>query len=184
MLSIGHRMNIIHFRMIHWHLKYRWITWRYDCNHLVKVQRRSLCSITRNKYSTAKESFSHIKPSQYATPECCPILLGIRAKRQANILFTSDITAQGSIHDHNSRHMDNIWTARVRLNIADTCIRNYLPRRINSFPNNSLPHMNTHSIHGFVIAVKQYILNQYQENATEQSGRSPKVVAHFFCYAL
>ena len=167
----GYITNII-FSMIHSHLNYGLRAWGYDCNRLIKLQKRSIRTITRSKYN------AHTNPllkalEIFSLPDMLPLnALKFYSKFVRNetpaYFSTFTITTQGSIHDHNTRHMDNIRT-RTRLNIADKCLRNYLPNKINSIPNNLLSRINTHSIQGLTFAVKNYILNHYEMNCTEMN---------------
>ena len=135
--------------MMHSHLNYGLIAWGYDSNRLIKLQKRSIRTITRSKYN------AHTSPLLRALDILSlPDMLLLNALKfyykivpneTPAYFFTFTITTQGSIHDHNTRHMDNIWTTRTRLNIADKCLRNYLPSKINSIPNNLLSRINTHS---------------------------------------
>ena len=53
--------------------------------------------------------------------------------------FTSfNLHTQGSTHDYNTRQRDDIRTKRVRINLTEKCLRNYLPKTINYIPNQIL----------------------------------------------
>ena len=157
-------LRTLYFSMIHPHLNYGLIAWGYDCNRLIKLQKRSICSITRSKYN------AHTSPLLKALRILnLPDMLLLNALKfyykfvrneTPAYISTFTITTQGYIHDHNTRHRDNIRTTRTRLNIADKCLRNYLPGKINPVPTNLLSRLTTH-IQGFTFAVKNYLLNQY-----------------------
>ena len=159
-------LRTLYFSMIHSHLNYGLIALGYDCNRLIKLQKRGIRTSTRSKYN------AHTGPLLKALEILSlPDMLLLNALKfyykvvrneTAAYFSTFIITTQGSIHDHNTRHMDNIRTTRSRLNIADKCLCNYLPSKINSIHNNS--RINAHSIQGFTFAVKNYLLNQYQIN--------------------
>ena len=46
-----------------------------------------------------------------------------------------NLHTQGSTHDYNTQQRDDIMTNRVRINLTEQCLRNYLPKTINSIPN-------------------------------------------------
>ena len=166
-------LRTLYLSMIHSHLNYRLIAWGYDCNRLIKLQKRSSRTIDRSKYN------AHTSPLLKALEILSlPDMLYLNAlkfyykfvRNETPAYFsTFTITTQSSIQDHNTRNRDNIRTTRTRLNIADKCLRNYLTGKINSTPNNLLSRINTHSIQGFTFAVKNYLLNQYQINCTEMN---------------
>ena len=68
---------------------------------------------------------------------------------------------QGSTHDYKTRQRDDIRTNRTRINLTEKCLRNYLPKTINSIPNHILTRIDTHSIEGFASAVKHYMISKY-----------------------
>ena len=143
--------------MIHSHLNYGLVAWGYGCNRLIKLQKRSIRTmlvLSLPDMLPLNALKFYYKFVRNETPAYFPT-------------FTT--TTQGSIHDHNTRHGNNIRTTKTRLNIADKCLRNYLPGKINSIPNNLLSRINTHSIQGFTFAVKNYLLNQYQIDCTEMN---------------
>ena len=144
--------------MIYLHLNYGLIAWGYDCNRL-QLQKRSIRTITRSKYN------SHTSPLLKALEILrFPDVLLLNAltfyykfvrNQTPAYLSTFTMTTQGCIYYHNTHHRDTIRTTRTRLNIVDKCLRNYLPRKINSIPNNLLSRIKTHSIQGFTFAVKE-----------------------------
>ena len=76
---------------------------------------------------------------------------------------------QGSTHDYNTRQRDNIRTNRTRINLTEKCLRNYLPKTINSIPNHILIRIDTHSIEGFASAVKHYLISKYSIECQDEN---------------
>ena len=114
-------LRTLYFSMIHSQLNYGLIAWGYDCNRLIKLQKHSIRTITRSKYN------AHTGPLLEALEiSRLPDMLLLNAlkfyykfvRNETPAYFsTFTITTQGSIHDHNTRHRDNIRTNRTRLNI-------------------------------------------------------------------
>ena len=76
--------------------------------------------------------------------------------------FTSfNLHTQGWTHDYNTSHRDDIRTNRVRINLTEKCLRNYLPKTVNSIPNQILNRVDNHSIDGFSSAVKHHSISKY-----------------------
>ena len=151
-----------------------WSHWAVTAICLTKLQNHSIRTTTRNKYNAHSNPL--LKALEILSVRDMLLLTALKflykfVRNETPAYFsTFTITKQGSIHDRNTRHRDNIRTTRTCLNIADKCLRNYLPGKINSILNNLLSRsMNTHSIQGFTFAVKKYLLNQYQINCSEMN---------------
>ena len=76
---------------------------------------------------------------------------------------------QGSIHDYNTRQRDDIRTTRVCINLTEKRLRNYLPKMINSIPNQILNRIDTHSMKGFSSAVKHHLISKYGSECQNES---------------
>ena len=83
------------------------------CNRLIKLQKRSIRTITRSKYN------AHTSPLLKALEILSlPDMLLLNAlkfyykfvRNQTPAYFSTFTITQGSIHDHNTRHRDNIRT--------------------------------------------------------------------------
>ena len=164
-------IRTLYFSMLNSHLNYGLLVWGYECNRLIKVQKRGIRIITRSKYS------AHTKP----------LLKGLEILNLPDMLFFSSmkfyyrykhkkvpsyfysfrIVTQWSNHNYNTRQRDDIRTNRTRLHLTDKCLRNYLPGKINTLPEAILNKINTHSLEGFALAVKKCLLNQYPTECTE-----------------
>ena len=84
--------------------------------------------------------------------------------------FTSfNLHTQGSSHDYNTRQRDDIRTNRVHINLTEKCLRNYLPKTINSIPNKVLIRIDTHSVDGFASAVKHHLISKYDMGCQDES---------------
>ena len=152
-------LRTLYFSMVNSHLNYGLLAWGYDCNRLIKLQKRSIRTITKSRYN------AHTKPLLKGLEILSlPDMLLLNAlkfyykyeRKEVPIYFyTFDIKTQGSVHDHDTRQRNDIRTNRTRLKITDKCLRNYLPGKINSMPNILLARINTHSIRGFSLAIKK-----------------------------
>ena len=65
--------------------------------------------------------------------------------------------------------IDDIRTNRTRINLTEKCLRNYLPKTINSIPNHILTRIDTHSIEGFASAVKHYLISKYSIECQDEN---------------
>ena len=84
--------------------------------------------------------------------------------------FTSfNLHTQGSTHDYSTRQRDDIRTNRVRINLTEKCLRNYLPKTINSIPNQISNRIDTHSMDRFASAVKHHLITKYGMECQNES---------------
>ena len=75
--------------------------------------------------------------------------------------FTSfDLHTQRSSHDYNSLQRDDIRTNRVRINLTENCLQIFLPKTINSIPNQILIRIDTHSMDGFASAGNHHLISK------------------------
>ena len=150
--------------MVHSHLSYS-LTWGFDSNRIVKLQKRCVRIITRSKYN------AHTQPLMkqlniLSVPDM--LLLNsmkfcykYKHKEVPDYFASFTLHTQGSTHDYNTRQRDDIRTNRTRVNLTEKCLRNYLSKTINSIPNHILIRIDTLSIEGFASAVKHYLINKY-----------------------
>ena len=166
-------MRTLYFSMVQSHLNFGSLLWGYDCNRLIKLQKRIIRTISRSKYNAHtnplfKELFILKLPDIVSLNA-----LKIYYKYQKNALpvyFTTfDIQPQSSIHDHHTRQSNDIRTHRTRIKLTEKCLRNYLPTIINLTPAYILSRVNTHSIQGFSSAIKSHLLNAYEAECAIQN---------------
>ena len=98
---------------------------------------------------------------------CLKFYYKYKRKQVPDYFYSINLTTKRDIHDHNTRQRDDIITNRTRINLTDKCLRNYLPGKLNSVPNQMLLRVNTHSIQGFASAVKSYLISLYRFECTD-----------------
>ena len=156
--------------MVHPHLNYGLLVWGFNCSHIAKLQKRAIRTITISKYN------AHTTPL-FKKLEILNISDMLRlnvfsfyykfVNKKLPIFFNAFVlTTQGSLHEHDARQRDNLRPNRTRINMTDRCLRNYLPKQINSIPNHLSSKTNTHSSKGFSSAVKMFFLNNYSVECT------------------
>ena len=162
-----------YFSMVHSHLSYSLLTWGFDSNRIVNLQQRCVRIITRSKYN------AHTQPlmkqlNKLSVPDM--LLLNsmkfyykYKHKEVPDYFDSFTLHTQGSTHDYNTRQRDDIRTNRTRINLTESCLRNYLPKTINSVPNHILTRIDTHSIEGFASAVKHYLISKYSIECQDEN---------------
>ena len=84
-------------------------------------------------------------------------------------LTSFNLHTQGSTHGYNTHQRDDIRTNRVRINLTEKCLRNFLPKTINSIPNQILNRIDAHSLDGFASAVKHHLISKYGMECQNES---------------
>ena len=135
-------LRTMYFSMVHLHLNYGLFAWGFDSNRIIKLQKRCVRMITRSTYN------AHTQPlMKQLKMLSVPDLLHLNSmkfyykykRNEVPDYFTSfNLHTQGSTHDYNTRQRDDIRTKRVRINLTEKCLRNYLPKAINYIPNQIL----------------------------------------------
>ena len=158
-------LRTMYFRMVHSHLNYGLFAWGFDSNRMRKLQKPCVRIITRSTFN------AHTQPlmNQLNILSVPDMLLMNSMKfcyeykrNEVPDYFTSfNLHIQGSTHEYNTRQRDDIRTNRVRINLTEKCIRNYLPKTINSIPNQILIRIDTHRMDEFSSAVKHHLINEY-----------------------
>ena len=154
----------MYFSMVQSHLNYGLFAWGFESNRIIKLQKRCVRIITRSTYN------AHTQPlMKQLNILSVPDMLLLNSmkfyykykRNEAPNYFTSfNLHTQVSTHDYNTHQRDDIRTNRVRINLTEKCLRNYLPKTINSIPNQILNRIDTHSMQGSASAVKHHLISK------------------------
>ena len=126
-----HILRTLYYSIIHPHLNNGLLVWGFQCNRIVKLQKRAIRTITRSKYT------AHTSPLlKHMEILCVNDMLHQKAltfhykyvnKKLPYYFDSFNITTQGSLHNYNTRQRDNVRLNRTRIKMTDKCLRNYLP---------------------------------------------------------
>ena len=156
--------------MIHPHLNYGLLVWGFQCNRIVKLQKRAIRIITGSKYkahtSPLLKHMEILSVHDMLHQKALTFYYKHVNKNLPYYFDSFDITAQGSLHNYNTRQRDNVRLNRTRIKMTDKCLRNYLPEQLNSVPHIVSSKIYTHSQHGFSSAVKRFTLDDYSTECT------------------
>ena len=147
-------MTLYH-SMIHPHLNYELLVWGFQCNGIVKLQKRGIRTITRSKYNAhASPLLKHMEILSIndMLPQKALTFYYKYVNKNLPYYFDSfDITTQGLLHHYNTRQRDNVRLNRSRIKMTDKCIRIYLPEQFNSVPHIVSSKMYTQSLNRFFL---------------------------------
>lgn len=75
--------------------------------------------------------------------------------------LSMSLIKMGEIHDHNTRNRTNIILPRIKHDYARKRISYIVPYLLNNSPALIIDKVFTHSLAGFALYVKQYLINGY-----------------------
>lgn len=161
---------LIYNSLILSHLNFSILAWGYQCDRIVKLQKRIVRIISLSKYNAHTEPIFKnlkllkiqdiLKLQQYKfyykfKNNKLPFYLQI-------LPFDSNVNA----HNHDTRSQHNIRQMRPYHEYARKCLRYSLPLLINHAPAEITDKIQTHSMQGFAGYIKIKILQSYQEQCT------------------
>ena len=163
-------LRMLYFSMVNAHLNYGILVWGFVPTRLIKIQKRTIRTITCSKYNAHTEPLFKIMDILRLKD-----LLDINALKfyykylrgtLPSYFYSFNITTQGENHSYNTRQSDQIRTNRTRTHFADNRLKIYLPPLINSVPTTLLQKIATHSIHGFSSSIKRYYIGNYSNTCS------------------
>ena len=125
------------------------------------IQKRAVRVITRNKYFTHTSPLfkdnNILKLADLYKIQCLKLHYKIE-NEQVPFFFTSFVTRNRDIHDHNTRHRNDVRPTGNRSN----WLRHYLPRLVLETPNNLLLNIRTMTIRTFSQNLSKYFIQDYE----------------------
>ncbi len=165
-----HIKILIYNSLILSHLNFGIMTWGYQCERVIKLQKRALRILSLSKYNAHTEPlFKKLKLLQVKDIlklQELKFYHKYRNNKLPHYLQTMPFHFNTDTHNHATRIQYNIHQPRANHEYAKQCIRYDLPMVINSTQINILEKIHTHSLHGFAGYIKQHFLQSYQESCT------------------
>ena len=141
------------------------MAWGYDCNRVVKVQKKIIRNICCQKYNAHTEPlFKRLELLRIEDILDLNILKFFYKFKKGQVpeYFKSyQIQTQDEKHGRDTRYNWLISTNRTRLMLSDKCLRNYIPHVLNSTPQSALDKVSTHSPNGFSNYMKNIMIRNY-----------------------
>ena len=85
------------------------------------------------------------------------------------LYFTDIFSTNQTVSHHNTRNAKKIFYARVEHVYARQCVRQALPKTINSVDSNIKEKVFTHSLHGLSTYMKKYFVNGYKFECNKEN---------------
>lgn len=141
------------------------LSWGYNCERVIKLQKKAVRIIILSKYN------AHTEPifKQLKLLKVTDILklqeLKFYYKYKHDLLphYLSDMpfNTNADTHNYNTRQLEDIHQPLAKHDYAKKCLRFNLPITVNSTPDIILDKIGTHSLAGFSWFIKEYTLNLY-----------------------
>ena len=151
------------------HLHFGVLSWGFKSSIIHQLQKKAICAITSSKFNAHTGPLfrtliilmiSDIFDKQCLEfyDKCCNDMLPV--------FFHSMYVKQGHIHQHDTRQKDEIRNSATRLIMTEKCVRHYIPELLYKTSNCIIDKFYSHSLQGFSLYVRKYILSKYGNECT------------------
>ena len=152
------------------HLNYCSLIWGWQSDCLFKIQKRAIRTITKSKYNShTKRLFKELNTLKIKDIcalhdyKFCYKLLN----RLTPAFFINYLNPEaGPIHDHDTRHANDLRLPAVRHEFAKNSIRYRFPNIFNDMSDSYKERIYTQSLFGFKIHIKNEIIGNYPSECT------------------
>ena len=149
------------------HINFGILSWGFQCERIVKLQKRAVRIISLSKYNAHTEpifkSLKLLKVTDIFKVQELKFYYRYTHRMLPSYLLDIPLVNNTVMHNYNTRQRTDMHQPFARHEYAKKCLRYDLPRIINNTPNIILDKVHTHSLQGFSWYIKQYIIQNYQE---------------------
>jgi hypothetical protein len=153
-------------------LNYGILAWGYQCERVIKLQKKSIRILSLSKYNAHTEplfkELKLLKVNDILRLQELKFTYKYKNNKLPYYLQNLPLHPNTDTHNYETRTQHNIYHPKTLHEYAKKCIRFNVPKVINGSPAEILIKVSTHSLQGFSGYIKQYILKSYQENCTIQ----------------
>ena len=163
-------LKTLYNSMIQSHLNYSILAWGFECNRLVKLQKKIVRIITSSKYNAHTEplmkQLNILKINDLFRLNSLKFFYKYANGKVPSFFVSYSIVPQSDVHDYSTRFNNLVSLNVTRTHLARRCLRNNIQVILNSTPSIVLEKIYTHSFSGFVTYAKQSIINSYSNECT------------------
>jgi hypothetical protein len=154
--------------MIAAHINYGILAWGSNLTRIEKLQKKAIRIITCSKYNSHTEpllkELNLLKSSDTFKLAKLKFYHKFLNNKQPYYLQNLPLTINNTIHNHNTRHSQSIHMVRVSHAFAKNSIRWDIPVTVNALPALIKDKLTTHSLNGFALYTKKFILSNYSNS--------------------
>jgi hypothetical protein len=152
------------------HLNFGILAWGYQCDRIVKLQKRAIRILSLSKYNAHTEpifkALKLLKINDILKLQILKFYYKFKNNKLPYYLQNLPFINNTAIHTHATRTQHNIHEIKPNHEFARKGIRYQLPKVVNGSPIEIIDKVNTHSLQGFAGYIKTKISGSYQESCT------------------
>ncbi len=149
------------------HINFGILSWGYQCERIIKLQKKAVRIISLSKYNAHTEPILKdlrlLKVTDILKLHELKFFYKYKNNMLPSYLLDMPFNQNTSVHEYNTRQQQNIHQPLAKHEFAKKCIRFHLPHIINSTSSNILDKVHTHSLQGFSWYIKQNMLQNYTD---------------------
>ena len=155
---------MIYCSIIQSNLNYSLLAWGFECDRLIKLQKKIIRIICSSKYNAHTEplfkTLKLLKLTDMMKLNTLKFYYKLKDGKVPAYFESYKVLSQVDIHNRNTRFNNVINRNITRTALQKKCLRNSLPVVVGSTPTNILDKVSTHSYNGY----SNYIKDRYIEN--------------------
>ena len=152
------------------HLNYCVTAWGYQCNRIIKLQKKAIRTVMISSYNAHTEPFFKnlklLKIQDILTLQTLKIYHKFRNNNLPNYIQNWPLFQNSNIHNHNTRGANALHKNRCSHVFAQKSLKLNITNIVNGTPDIILDKIDTHSLNGFTNYVKLFLLQTYQDTCT------------------
>ena len=142
------------------------LSWGYQCERIIKLQKRVIRIVSLSKYNAHSEpilkDLNLLKVTDILQLQVLKFYYKFKNQMLPTYFQNLPFTPRILLHEHNTRQIQDIQQPIAKHEFAKKCLRYYLPRTVNNTPDSILDKVNTHSLQGYSWYIKRHMLQNYQ----------------------
>ena len=146
------------------------LAWGYQCERIIKLQKKAIRIVNLSKYNAHCEpilkELNLLKVTDILDLQVLKFFYKFKNQMLPNYFQNMPFTTNVHQHGHHTRQIHKIHQPFAGHDFAKRCLRFYLPRIINNSPDFILDKVDTHSLQGYSLYIKKYMLKNYQGTCT------------------
>ena len=160
-----HVLSILYNSTILPHLSYGILAWGAKTEHIFKIQKRAVRIVSNRRYISHTEpifkSLNFLKVTDLYKLHVLKFYYNYCHNNLPSYFRSFEFPKISQIHSYNTRNKENFNVPKTRTKMAEYCLRNMIPRILNTTAPSILQKINTHSLSGYVFFIKHCFINSY-----------------------
>ena len=131
-----HVLSILYNRTILPHLSYGILAWGAKTEHIFKIEKRAVRIVSTSRYISHTEpifkSLNFLKVTDLYKLHVLKIYYNYCHNNLPSYLRSFEFPRISQIHSYNTRNKENFNVSKTRTKMAEYCLRNMIPRILNT----------------------------------------------------